>query len=103
MVIAVAGFVQGYLLGVIGERIVARLRSQLYARLVTLSLEFHARRRVGELISRLSSDVTQVRTLLTQTITSLLSSVVGLVGAVIILALASPTLLHPRAASSPRR
>ena len=93
VVIAVAGFVQGYLLGVIGERIVATLRRQLYARLVTLSLEFHTRRRVGELISRLSSDVTQVRTLLTQTITSLLSSVVGLVGAVIILALASPTLL----------
>ena len=93
LLLAIAGFVQTYLLGVIGERIVARLRSQLYGRLMTLSLEFHARRRVGELISRLSSDVTQVRTLLTQTITSLLSSVVGLVGAVIILALSSPTLL----------
>ncbi len=92
-VLAVAGFIQGYLLGVIGERIVARLRSQLYARLVTLSLEFHARRRVGELISRLSNDVTQVRTMLTQTLTSMLSSVLGLVGAVVILLLASPTLL----------
>jgi subfamily B ATP-binding cassette protein MsbA len=90
---AVASFVQSYLLGVTGERIVATLRAQLYGRLVTLSLEFHARRRVGELISRLSSDVTQVRTLLTQTVTSLLSSVVGLVGAVAILAIASPTLL----------
>ena len=93
LVLAVAGFVQGYLLGVIGERIVARLRSQLYARLVTLPLEFHVRRRVGELISRLSSDVTQVRTMLTQTLTSLLSSLVSLVGAIIILLLASPTLL----------
>ncbi|MFN8622397.1 MAG: ABC transporter ATP-binding protein [Chloroflexota bacterium] len=92
-VMAVASFVQSYLLGVTGERIVATLRQQLYARLVTLSLEFHARRRVGELISRLSSDVTQVRALLTQTVTSLLSSVVGLVGAVVILAIASPTLL----------
>src|SRR6185503_4627813 len=64
LVLAVAGFVQGYLLGVIGEQVVARLRSQLYARLVTLPLEFHVRRRVGELISRLSSDVTQVRTML---------------------------------------
>jgi subfamily B ATP-binding cassette protein MsbA len=93
LVLAVAGFVQGYLLGVIGERIVARLRSQLYARLVTLPLDFHVRRRVGELISRLSSDVTQVRTMLTQTVTSLLTSLVSLVGAVIILLLASPTLL----------
>ncbi len=93
LVLAVAGFVQGYLLGVIGEQVVARLRSQLYARLVTLPLEFHVRRRVGELISRLSSDVTQVRTMLTQTLTSLLSSLVGLAGAVIILLLASPSLL----------
>ncbi len=92
-VLAIAGFIQGYFLGVTGERIVAHLRSQLYARLVTLSLEFHAGRRVGELISRLSNDVTQVRTMLTQTLTSMLSSVLGLVGAVVILLLASPTLL----------
>jgi subfamily B ATP-binding cassette protein MsbA len=92
-VLAVAGFVQTYLLGVIGERIVAQLRSQLYGRLVTLSLDFHVRRRVGELISRLSSDVTLVRAMLTQTLTSLLSSVLGLVGAVVILLIAAPTLL----------
>ena len=92
-VLAVAGFVQTYLLGVIGERIVARLRSQLFGQLLTLSLDFHVRRRVGELISRLSSDVTQVRAMLTQTLTSLLSSVLGLVGAVVILLIAAPTLL----------
>ena len=51
------------------------------------------RRRVGELVSRLSSDVTLVRTMLTQTTTSLLSSVIGLVGSVIILFTLSPTLL----------
>jgi subfamily B ATP-binding cassette protein MsbA len=45
------------------------------------------------LVSRLSSDVTLVRTMLTQTMTSLLSSVIGLVGSVIILFTLSPTLL----------
>ena len=44
-------------------------------------------------MSRLSSDVTLVRTMLTQTVTSLLSSVIGLVGSVIILFTLSPTLL----------
>ena len=67
--------------------------SQLFGQLLTLSLDFHVRRRVGELISRLSSDVTQVRAMLTQTLTSLLSSVLGLVGAVVILLIAAPTLL----------
>ena len=90
---AVASFVQTWLLGVVGERVVAQLRGELYGRLVTLSLDFFGRRRVGELVSRLSSDVTLVRTMLTQTTTSLLSSVIGLVGSVIILFTLSPTLL----------
>ncbi len=51
------------------------------------------RRRVGELISRLSSDVTQVRTMLTQTLTSLLSSLLGLIGAIAVLFVLSPDLL----------
>ena len=90
---AVGSFLQTYLLGVVGERIVAQLRGDLFGRLVTLSLDFHASRRVGELVSRLSSDVTLVRTMLTQTVTSLLSAVIGLIGSIIILFTLSPTLL----------
>ena len=90
---SLGGFVQSYLLGVVGERMVAQLRGELFDRLVTLSLDFHGRNRVGELVSRLSSDVTLIRTMLTQTTTSLLSSLIGLVGAVVILFLLSPTLL----------
>ena len=90
---AIAGFIQTYLLGVVGERVVAQLRGELYGRLITLSLDFHGQHRVGELVSRLSSDVTLIRTMLTQTVTSLLSSVIGLVGSVVILFTLSPTLL----------
>ena len=90
---SLGGFIQSYLLGVVGERVVAQLRSELFARLVTLSLDFHARNRVGELVSRLSSDVTLIRTLLTQTTTALLSSLIGLIGAIVILFTLSPMLL----------
>ena len=93
LVLAVAGFAQTWSLGVIGERIVARMRAQVFDRLVTLELDFYVHRRVGELISRLSSDVTQVRTMLTQTLASLLSSLLGLIGAMVILFLLSPSLL----------
>ncbi|MCU0505386.1 MAG: ABC transporter transmembrane domain-containing protein, partial [Chloroflexi bacterium] len=92
-VMALGSFLQTYLLGVIGERIVATMRAQLFGRLVTLSLDFYVAKRVGELISRLSSDVTQVRTMLTQTVTDLLSATIGLVGGVVILFLLSPSLL----------
>ena len=40
---AVGSFLQTYLLGVVGERVVAQLRGDLFGRLVTLSLDFHAR------------------------------------------------------------
>ena len=90
---SVGSFVQAYFLGVVGERVVATMRGQLFDRLVTLSLDFHAKSRVGELVSRLSSDVTLVRTMLTQTTTSMLSSVIGLIGSIVILFTLSPTLL----------
>ena len=87
------GLVQNYYLGVVGERVVAQMRGDLFNSLVNLSLDFHGNNRVGELVSRLSSDVTLIRTMLTQTTTSLLSSLIGLIGSVVILFTLSPTLL----------
>ncbi len=93
VVLAISAFVQTWALGVVGERIVARMRAQVFGGLVSLELDFYVKRRVGELISRLSSDVTQVRTMLTVTLTSLLSNTLSLIGSIVILFLLSPTLL----------
>ena len=84
LVQAAFSFVQSYLLTYIGERIVYDLRTSLYNHLQQLSLDFYAVRRVGEIVSRLSSDVTQMRTMLTTNITSLLSQIVTLIGAIAI-------------------
>jgi subfamily B ATP-binding cassette protein MsbA len=78
-------FIQSYLLTYIGERIVYDLRTSLYRHLQELSLDFYATRRVGDLVSRLSSDVTQMRAMLTSNLTTLFSQVIGLVGSVTIL------------------
>lgn len=86
-------FFQSYNLNYIGERIILDLRSALYRHLQSLSLDFFANRRVGEIISRLSSDVTQVRSLLTNNITQLLSNVVSLVGSIIIVFLLNSRLV----------
>ena len=84
LVQALFSFLQGYLLAVIGERVVYDLRTNLYHHLQSLSLDFYAGRRVGEIVSRLSSDVTQMRSMLTNNVTSLLSQVLSLVGALVI-------------------
>ena len=76
---------QSYLLSYIGEHIVYDLRTSLYGHLQKLSLDFYAVRRVGDVVSRLSSDVTQMRSMLTTSLTSLLSQALTLIGSVVIL------------------
>ena len=76
--------VQSYLLSYIGEHIVYDLRTSLYNQLQRLSLSFYSSRRVGDIVSRLSSDVTQMRTMLTSNLTGFLSQILALVGSIII-------------------
>ncbi|CAN5667526.1 ABC transporter ATP-binding protein [soil metagenome] len=86
-------FFQSYSLNYVGEWIILDLRTELYKHLQFLSLDFYANRRVGEIVSRISSDVTQVRSVLTNNITQLLSSIVLLIGSVIIVFYLNPRLV----------
>lgn len=79
------GYVQRYQLGYVGERIVFDLRQQLYGHLLRLSIGFFTVRRAGELVSRLSNDVTTLRTVLTSSLTTLLSQGLVLIGSVVIM------------------
>src|SRR6266511_1742151 len=81
---AVFTSVQSYLLSYIGEHIVFDLRTALYTQLQRLSLSFYSSRRVGDIVSRLSSDVTQMRTVLTNNLTGFLSQVLTLIGSIVI-------------------
>lgn len=84
LVQAVFSFLQTYLLSLIGDRIVYDLRTALYAQLHRMSLAFYASRRVGEIVSRLSNDVTQMRTMLTSNVATLLSQSTSLLGSLVI-------------------
>jgi subfamily B ATP-binding cassette protein MsbA len=75
---------QSYLLAYVGDSIVYDLRTSLYNRLQQLSLDFYASRRVGDIVSRLSSDVTQMRAMLTSNLTTFLSQSFSLVGSITI-------------------
>jgi len=82
---SLASFVQNYNLNFVGEKIVVDLRCQLYAHFQTLSISYYNERRVGELISRISSDVTVVRTVLTGNISACLRQALTLVWSVVIM------------------
>lgn len=53
----IVGFLQSFLMSDIGQRVVRDIRSKLYAKLQSLSLDYFTQKRGGELISRLTNDV----------------------------------------------
>lgn len=74
-----------YLIAFIGQRVVTDFRTRLFKHLGTLSVSFFAKRRTGELISRLTSDVTVIQNLVTDMPIDLAKQLVTLVGGVAIL------------------
>jgi subfamily B ATP-binding cassette protein MsbA len=87
----VMNFVQVYLLTGTAERVVAKLREDVFAHLVRLSPGFFTERRSGELTSRISSDLSVLQTLMATWISELSRQSLFLVGGLILL-----TLTHPR-------
>jgi subfamily B ATP-binding cassette protein MsbA len=82
---SVAYFFRAYLLAYIGERVMADLRIRLFEHLQSLSLSFYNERRTGELVSRLTNDVSTVRALVTSDISTALSQALTFVGALILI------------------
>lgn len=74
-------FVEAYYLARIGQRVVADIRVDLHARLLSLPAVFYDNRRVGEMVSRVTNDVTLVQTVLTETPVAFLRQTVTFVGA----------------------
>ncbi|MBI1280314.1 MAG: ATP-binding cassette domain-containing protein [Anaerolineaceae bacterium] len=82
---SVTSLIENYNLNYIGEKIVVDLRLQIYEHLQALSMGFFASRRVGELVSRLSSDVTVMRTALTSNVNVLIEQTLIMVGAIVVM------------------
>src|SRR5437764_3044498 len=78
-------YVQTYLTGWVGERILADLRIKLFGHLQRLSLGFYERNRAGVIISRLTNDVEALDQLVTDGVTTLVQSTLTLVGTAILL------------------
>ncbi len=82
---AIFSFANRYNIAYVGERVVADLRQQLYEHLTTLSLRFFADRRTGEIVSRVTNDVTTLQAAVTDDIVTLLQQSLTLIGGVIFL------------------
>jgi ATP-binding cassette, subfamily B, bacterial MsbA len=50
-------FLQNYFMNIVGQRVIYEVRNQLFDKFHQLSMNFYARKRMGELMSRITNDV----------------------------------------------
>jgi ABC-type multidrug transport system fused ATPase/permease subunit len=79
-------FFRVYLFVNFTENTLANLRFALYSNLIKLPMNFFSQKRVGELNSRISSDISQIQDTLTTTIAEFLRQFILIIGGVILLA-----------------
>ncbi|MFV8372087.1 ABC transporter ATP-binding protein [Flavobacterium sp. LB2P74] len=83
---SIFSFFRLYLFVNFTENTLANLRLSLYSNLVKLPMSFFSQKRVGELNSRISSDITQIQDTLTSTIAEFLRQFILIIGGVLLLA-----------------
>jgi ATP-binding cassette subfamily B protein len=78
-----------YLVGWIGERVVADIRSAVYQRVIRMDPAFFEVTRTGEVLSRLTTDTTLIQSLSGSGLSILLRSTVSFLGSLVLLLLTS--------------
>ncbi len=81
----VARWVQSYLMQVVGQRVMADLRREIFDHIETLSIGFFSRAPVGRLVTRLTNDVDALNELITDGVVALFSDVFMLIGIIAVM------------------
>jgi ATP-binding cassette, subfamily B, bacterial len=84
--------VRSYLLNWIGERVVADIRKSVFERVLSLDVGYFETTRVGEVISRLTSDTALLQVVVGSTLAMVLRTGLLMVGGILMLAITSPAL-----------
>jgi ABC transporter fused permease/ATP-binding protein len=79
---SIFSFFRVWLFALVSERAMRDIRLQLYSRLVRLPMTFFDKRRTGELISRITADVSQLQDTFSTTLAELFRQVITLVAGI---------------------
>ena len=93
LVAALVNAFQYYLLYKTGEGVVLTTRKALVGRMLRLPISEYDRRRVGDLVSRVGSDSTLLKSVLTQGLVDAVGGLLQFVGAIVVMAFIDPVLL----------
>src|ERR1700712_1382351 len=90
--LAVATFARFYLVSWLGERLAADLRRAVFDRVIALSPAFFETMRTGDILSRMTADISVLQALVGSAISMWLRNLLMLLGAVVMLVVTSPKL-----------
>src|SRR5947207_11171691 len=82
---AVSSYVEKYLTTSVGQWVLHDLRRVLYSHIQRLSLSYHDQKRTGDLISRVTTDIDAVQSLISQVMLGMLVNVLTLAGMMIVM------------------
>jgi ABC transporter fused permease/ATP-binding protein len=85
-------FIRHYLMSWVGERVVADIRREVQAHLLTMTQRFFHNNRTGELLSRQSDDATRLQQVIGQDLSMALRNILTLFGGIAMLLVVSPRL-----------
>lgn len=89
---ALFGFFRIYLFGVVSENTLRDIRQDAFEKLITLSVGYYDKNKVGKLQSHVSADISQLSETFTITIAEFLRQVLTIVAGIVLIALISPKL-----------
>jgi ATP-binding cassette, subfamily B, bacterial len=82
---AISSYCEKYLTTSVGQWVMYDLRRVLYSHIQRLSLSFHDRKRTGDLISRVTTDIDAVQDLISQVLLGILVNILTLVGMMLVM------------------
>src|ERR1051325_8897215 len=82
---AISSYCEKYLTTSVGQWVMHDLRRVLYSHIQRLSLSYHDRKRTGDLISRVTSDIDAVQSFISQALLGILVNILTLVGMLLVM------------------
>ena len=87
IVSAILAYIELYLAAYIAQNLSARLRKQLFAHLERLSLDWHGKQKKGDLVQRITGNITDIEKLVTDGLVDLVAAILTIAGVIVVMLL----------------
>lgn len=92
VVSALFAYLQGYVMAGVSQKTVAELRREVHEKLARLPLRYYDRHAHGDILSRAVNDIDNINVSLQQALTQMITSVIGIIGIIVMMLVISPLL-----------